>query len=108
MYSLPLRSTRLQISPRTSPELTGHALDLLLEIQGCDAPVRAALEAQEARALRFFHGGTARVQDGTFQWTLELGDLHSFTPRLPEAKSVRAELREVRAFAQALRAVQPD
>jgi hypothetical protein len=92
----------LEVHRRGSPHLTGSPLDLLLRIQGEDAAIRGALEEESEALLRWVHGQGAEISKGVLRWRVALGELHSFTPVLPDVSYTLAALRELRLLAKSL------
>lgn len=89
----------LHIHRRESPELTGHGLDLLLQVRGADPDLRARLEQREGQVLELMHAHGAEVCGGVLQWQQPLGNIHSFKPFLPEVPQMQLRLEALKSLA---------
>lgn len=101
-FRMALPGSTLSVHRRNSPMLTGKGLDLLLEVQGDTGPEREVLEFYEALTLQLCHGEDVEFVDGELRWETPLGDVHSFSPSLPEHPKVAAQFARLRLLGKAL------
>ncbi len=101
-FRMALPGSALRVHRRSSPMLTGKGLDLLLEVQEDTQAEREVLEFYEALTLQLCHGEDVEIVDGELRWETPLGDVHSFSPSLPEPPKVAAQLARLRLLGKAL------
>lgn len=98
-----LECPKFSLSRRSSPKLTGSALDLFVEVQGASPEARSLLEARQDALLPLFLEQGLKVESGVMRLEMDLGDVHSIRPKMPDVAQTLARIEELYALCEALR-----